>query len=137
MAIIAEAPKLFGKWSFDDIEISDISLEDYIAAKPKYATYRPHTAGRYAQKRFRKAACPIVERMTNSMMYNGRNNGKKLLAVRIMKHTLEIIHLTTDQNPVQVVPQPFARFYRCAGKVFGGPASTALLVTNAARVLQR
>ena len=117
MAIIAEAPKLFGKWSFDDIEISDISLEDYIAAKPKYATYLPHTAGRYAQKRFRKAACPIVERMTNSMLYNGRNNSKKLLAVRIMKHTLEIIHLTTDQNPVQVVPQPFARFYRCKPKV--------------------
>merc|ERR1712086_583959 len=33
----------------------------------------------------------------------GRNNGKKLLAVRIMKHCLEIIHLLTDQNPVQVV----------------------------------
>ena len=113
---MAEVPKLFGKWSFDDIEISDISLEDYIAAKPKYATYLPHTAGRYAQKRFRKAACPIVERMTNSMMYNGRNNGKKLLAVRIMKHTLEIIHLTTDQNPVQVVPQPFARFIDAPAK---------------------
>ena len=36
-------------------------------------------------------------------MYNGRNNGKKLLAVRIVKHTLEIIHLTTDQNPIQVL----------------------------------
>ena len=32
----------------------------------------------------------------------GRNNGKKLMAVRIMKHTLEIIHLTTDSNPIQV-----------------------------------
>jgi small subunit ribosomal protein S5e len=29
--------------------------------------------------------------------------GKKLMAVRIMKHCLEIIHLLTDQNPVQVV----------------------------------
>merc|ERR1711918_176773 len=29
--------------------------------------------------------------------------GKKLLAVRVMKHTLEIIHLLTDLNPIQVV----------------------------------
>merc|ERR1712097_76755 len=27
----------------------------------------------------------------------------KLLAVRVMKHTREIIHLLTDQNPIQVV----------------------------------
>jgi ribosomal protein S7 len=46
--------------------------------------------------------CPIVERLTNALMYNGRNNGKKLMAVRIIKHTLEIIHLTTDSNPIQV-----------------------------------
>jgi len=54
--------KLFGKWSFEDIEVNDISLEDYIAVKRKYATFAPHTAGRYAAKRFRKAQCPIVER---------------------------------------------------------------------------
>ena len=39
----------------------------------------------------------------NCLMYNGRNNGKKLMAVRIMKHCLEIIHLTTDSNPIQVL----------------------------------
>ncbi|PNH06964.1 40S ribosomal protein S5 [Tetrabaena socialis] len=53
--------KLFGKWSFEDIEVQDISLEDYIAVKTKYAVYVPHTAGRYQKKRFRKALCPIVE----------------------------------------------------------------------------
>ena len=35
-------------------------------------------------------------------MMNGRNNGKKLLAVRIVKHAFEIIYLLTDQNPIQV-----------------------------------
>lgn len=35
-------------------------------------------------------------------MRKGRNSGKKLMAARIVKHTLEIIHLLTDQNPVQV-----------------------------------
>jgi len=36
-------------------------------------------------------------------MMHGRNNGKKLLAVRIIKHAMEIIHLLTDQNPIQVI----------------------------------
>jgi len=71
--------------------------------KPKYAVYVPHTAGRFAAKRFRKAQCPIVERLVNSLMMHGRNNGKKLMAVRIVRHAMEIIHLLTDQNPVQVV----------------------------------
>ena len=39
-----------------------MALEDYIAVKPKFARYVPHTAGRYQKKRFRKAQCPIVER---------------------------------------------------------------------------
>ena len=39
--------KLFRKWAFDDIEVNDMSLEDYIAVKPQYATYLPHTQKRY------------------------------------------------------------------------------------------
>merc|ERR1712166_68083 len=95
--------KLFGRWSFEDVTVSEIPLTDYIAVKPKYATFVPHTAGRYSAKRFRKAQCPIVERLTNSLMMHGRNNGKKLMAVRIVKHAFEIIHLLTDQNPIQVI----------------------------------
>ncbi|KAL2508576.1 40S ribosomal protein S5-1 [Forsythia ovata] len=37
------------------------------------------------------------------MMMHGRNNEKKLMAVRIIKHDMEIIHLLTDQNPIQVI----------------------------------
>ncbi|KAJ9513795.1 hypothetical protein QJQ45_020875 [Haematococcus lacustris] len=95
--------RLFGKYSFDDVEVKDISLEDYIAVKPKFAVYVPHTAGRYQKKRFRKAQCPIVERLVLSLMMHGRNNGKKLMAVRIVKHAFEIINLLTDQNPIQVL----------------------------------
>ena len=93
---------LFGKWSYDDVEVTDISLVDYIAVKPKNATFLPHTAGRYQVKRFRKAQCPIVERLTTSLMMHGRNNGKKLMAVRIVEHAFEIIHLLTDSNPIQI-----------------------------------
>jgi|UniRef100_A0A914PIP5 small subunit ribosomal protein S5e len=95
--------KVFNKWSLSDVEVSDISLVDYIAVKEKGAKYLPHTAGRYQVKRFRKANIPIVERLTSSLMSHGRNNGKKLMAVRIVKHTFEIIHLLSGENPVQVL----------------------------------
>lgn len=138
--------KLFNKWSYEDVEIRDISLtyvalfvpqsllskatspkdprravvriisltwtsttpfakqciprrrqdpanlfndSDYIQIRSP--VYMPHSAGRYANKRFRKAQCPIIERLTNSLMMNGRNNGKKLMAVRIVAHSFEIV----------------------------------------------
>uniref|UniRef100_A0A0N5AGI6 Ribosomal_S7 domain-containing protein n=1 Tax=Syphacia muris TaxID=451379 RepID=A0A0N5AGI6_9BILA len=95
--------KLFGKWSLDEVQVSDISLVDYIAVREKSARYLPHSAGRYQVKRFRKATCPIVERLASSMMMHGRNNGKKLMTVRIVKHAFEIIHLLSGENPVQVL----------------------------------
>merc|ERR1711992_315920 len=95
--------KVFGKWNPDEVQVSDISLTDYIAVKEKYAVYLPHTAARYAVKRFRKAQCPIVERLVNALMMHGRNNGKKLMAVRIVRHAFEIIHLLTGENPPQVL----------------------------------
>ena len=78
--------KLFGKWSLEDVQVSDISLVDFIAVKDKHATFVAHTAGKYQRKRFRKAHCPIVERLAVSMMRTGRNSGKKLMAVRIVKN---------------------------------------------------
>ena len=103
--VLPELPQilLFGKWSCEDVSVSDMSLQDYIAVKEKYARFMPHSAGRYAAKRFRKAQCPIVERLVNSLMMHGRNNGKKLMTVRIVKHAFEIIHLLTDKNPIQVL----------------------------------
>ncbi|KAI9474838.1 40S ribosomal protein S5 [Zychaea mexicana] len=95
------SPKLFNKWSYEEVEVKDISLQDYIQVRQH--TYLPHTAGRFAVKRFRKAQCPIVERLTNSLMMHGRNNGKKLMAARIVQHAFEIINLLTDQNPIQVL----------------------------------
>ena len=43
-------------------QVNDISLEDYIAVKPKYARFTAHSAGRFQKRRFRKAQCPSVER---------------------------------------------------------------------------
>ena len=44
---------------------------DYIQIRSP--VYIPHSAGRYAAKRFRKANCPIIERLTNSLMMHGAN----------------------------------------------------------------
>eukprot|EP01121_Diplochlamys_sp_Union-15-3_P018001 TRINITY_DN6463_c0_g1_i5.p1 TRINITY_DN6463_c0_g1~~TRINITY_DN6463_c0_g1_i5.p1 ORF type:complete len:196 (+),score=38.52 TRINITY_DN6463_c0_g1_i5:95-682(+) len=97
--------KLFNKWSYDDVTVPDISLQDYIAIKEKekFRQLLPHTAGKYHARQFRKATCPVVERMVNSLMMYGRNSGKKLKAVRIVKHAFEIVHLSTGQNPIQVL----------------------------------
>eukprot|EP00494_Astrolonche_serrata_P002983 UN02989 len=37
------------------------------------------------------------------MMFHGRNNGKKLMAIRHTQQMLEIIHLQTGENPLQVL----------------------------------
>jgi small subunit ribosomal protein S5e len=94
--------QLFSKWSYEGIEVKDVSLLDYIMVTA-HPVYLPHTAGRYQTKKFRKAACPITERLVCSLMMHGRNNGKKLLACRIVNHAFEIVHLLTDQNPLQVL----------------------------------
>lgn len=77
--------------------------QDYLAVKGQKSRYLPHTALRYQKVRFRKASCPLVERLVDSMMMHGRNNGKKLMAIRIVMHSFEIINVLTGENPVQVL----------------------------------
>uniref|UniRef100_A0A7S1KLQ5 Small ribosomal subunit protein uS7 domain-containing protein n=1 Tax=Percolomonas cosmopolitus TaxID=63605 RepID=A0A7S1KLQ5_9EUKA len=92
--------KLFGKWSFDEVNVKDVSLVDYINVVDQ--RYLPHSSGRWATRRFKKARCPIVERLTNALMMKGRGNGKKVMAVRHVKNTFELIHIITGLNPLQV-----------------------------------
>lgn len=101
----AVEPKLFGKWSYEGVQSPDNSLANYLQVKPvRQQVFVPYTAGRYQQRRFKKAQCPIVERMTCMIMTSGhRNNGKKQMAVKIMKQTMELIHLLTGENPIQVM----------------------------------
>jgi small subunit ribosomal protein S5e len=94
---------LFGKYKYD-VEVKDISLTELIAINNSRSNvFVPHTAGRYQVKRFRKTTCPIIERLTNSLMMHGRNNGKKNLASVIVKQALEIIALVTNKNPLETV----------------------------------
>lgn len=45
---------------------------------------------------------PLVERLVGCLMFHGRNAGKKLKAMRIVRQALEIIHLQTGENPIQI-----------------------------------
>ncbi|KAK6039381.1 ribosomal protein S7 [Cooperia oncophora] len=100
-------PKLFNKWSsFTRGALPSAEHCHWwitLAVKEKYSIIGSFFLTQCTTVRFRKAGCPIVERLCNSMMMHGRNNGKKLMTVRIVKHAFEIIHLLSGENPVQVL----------------------------------
>jgi len=96
--------KLFGRWSYEGVQSKDISLMAYLNVKTiKAQVFHPFTAGRYQRRSFQKVNCPIVERLLNSLMMKGRNNGKKQMAVRIVKQALELVGLQTGENPLQIL----------------------------------
>ena len=92
--------KLFGKWSFEGIEVKDPGLKRYISLTPLYV---PHTMGRHEHSRFHKSRLNIVERLINNLMRPGKNAGKKAKAMNVVKNTFEIIHLRTGRNPIEVL----------------------------------
>lgn len=53
---------------------------------------------------------------------HGRNNGKKLMAARIVKHAFDIIYLTTDKNPIQTLVEAI---------INGGPREDATRIGSA------
>ena len=101
----AVTPMLFGKWTYEGVQCSEQSLINYLSVKTtKAQVFVPYTAGKYQKKRFQKVNCPITERFTNQLMVGfHRQNGKKQIAVRIFKQTLEIIHLLAGKNPLEVL----------------------------------
>jgi small subunit ribosomal protein S7 len=98
----AEKPeiKLFGKWSFQGIEVRDPGLKRYINLRPLVI---PHTMGRHEHKKFGKSEVNIVERLVNNIMRPGKNAGKKARAISIVRNAFEIIHLRTGRNPIEVL----------------------------------
>ena len=84
--LFAEEPKLFGKWNYDEVVVANETIENFVAVKEtKSQVFVPHTAGRYQLRQFKKATMPIVERLVGGLQFHGRNTGKKLKAIRIVK----------------------------------------------------
>lgn len=88
---------LFNKWPLTDVKCQDESLEAYISIDNH--SFVPHSAGRWSAKRFRKAKCPVVERLTNSLMMHGRNSGKKLMAMKTVGRPLSSSTFTQARIP--------------------------------------
>ncbi len=91
---------LFGKWSFEGIEVNDPGLKKYISFKP---IILPHSMGRHEHRRFQKSQLNIVERLVNQLMRPGKNAGKKARAIKFVKNAFEIINLQTGRNPIEVL----------------------------------
>lgn len=92
--------KLFNKWSYTDLVITDPGLKAYISLRPVII---PHTGGRYAHRRFKKAEMPIVERLVNKLMKTKKGTGKKIRMIKAIRIAFEIINLQTGKNPMQVL----------------------------------
>ena len=106
--------KLFNKWSFSDVVVTDLSMVRYLNIDPILI---PHSFGRKTQGRFEKANLNIVERLVNKIMRSGQGKrklsgkfirgrgscGKKLEAMHIVENAFEIIEKQTKQNPIQVL----------------------------------
>jgi small subunit ribosomal protein S7 len=105
--------KLFGLWSFKDVDVRDEGLKRYISLEQVYI---PHTTGKFVGKQFGKSKMNIVERLVNKLMRSGQgtkkvagryirgggNTGKKQNAIKIVKKAFEIIEKRTKKNPIQV-----------------------------------
>ncbi|MDE1861091.1 MAG: 30S ribosomal protein S7 [Candidatus Micrarchaeota archaeon] len=104
----------FGKYSADDIVVSDPSLQAYIMLKPR--PY-PNIYGRRKHLAYYKAHVDLVERLINKLMRGGTGKkisgrvirkegslqGKKLKVVHILEEAFEIIHRQTGKNPIQLL----------------------------------
>ena len=102
--------KLFGKWSFSDIEITDPGLKEYISLKP---VYLPHSMGRHEHRKFRKSSVNLVERLLNNLMRPGHSAGKKARTINLVRNAFEIVHLQTKENPIQVLTRAIENSAPC------------------------
>ncbi|MFQ5406657.1 MAG: 30S ribosomal protein S7 [Candidatus Micrarchaeia archaeon] len=106
--------KLFGKYSYENVEVRDVGLAQYISIKP---VGLPHTFARHANKQFAKQKVNIAERLVNKLMRggtgekvggkiirtHGKLQGKKSKALKIVEQALEEVAKKTGKNPVQAL----------------------------------
>lgn len=106
--------KLFGKYSFSDVKVSDPSFTAYVSLAPVVV---PHSHGRHAKKQFGKGKINVVERLANKLMRggtgektsgkvirtDGRLQGQKSKALAIVEKAFSIVETRTKKNPIQLL----------------------------------
>lgn len=109
-----ESLRLFNQYDWDNIVVNDRSLSRYISLKP---VVFPHSFGRHASKQFGKLEINVVERLINKLMRGGTGEklsgkvirthggiqGKKTIAIRVVKDAFDIIAKNEKTNPIQVL----------------------------------
>ena len=108
---MAEDIKLFDRWTFNGVIVSDQGLKPYINLSPILV---PRTNGYHHNTAFYKAKVNIVERFMNRMAVtghkgkkhkqtSGHNTGKSKLHLKMMYKVLEELEKRTKENPIQVL----------------------------------
>ncbi|MCK5299756.1 MAG: 30S ribosomal protein S7 [Candidatus Aenigmarchaeota archaeon] len=103
--------KLFNKWSFDELKITDEGLVQYITIKPQLV---PKSGGQHAKKQFHKSKVNIVERLVNKLFVaghkgkkhkfsSGTNVGKSFMIMKGVEDAFIKIEENTKENPIQVL----------------------------------
>ncbi len=106
--------KLFGKYSYEDVVVTDESLARYVSLRPLKL---PHTFARHANKQFAKSHVNIVERLANKLMRGGTGEklagkvirthgglqGKKMKALKSIEKAFEIVAAKTKLNPINLL----------------------------------
>ena len=105
--------KLFNRWSYNDVIVTDPSLVRYVNLDPMIV---PHSFGRKSRGRFAKQNINVVERLANKMMRSGQGKrklsgkyirgrggcGKKVQTMQIVEDAFEIVEIKTKKNPIQI-----------------------------------
>jgi len=103
--------KLFNRWSFENIEVKDPSLKNYINLKPVII---PRSFGRFSQHRFGKSKMNIVERLINALNTPGHKGKKHFISsancvgislkhMKIVEEVFDRIEKITKKNPIEVL----------------------------------
>jgi small subunit ribosomal protein S7 len=140
---------LFDKYTYNDVEIQDLSLKNYLNLKP--LAY-PATFRRGSGRPYSKAHLNIVERLGNSLMRGGtggkvgghiirtkgRLQGKKLKTIHIIEQAFATIGQQTGKNPLQVLVKALensAPIEDTTRVVYGGIKSNVAVDISASRRL--
>ncbi|MCI4336908.1 MAG: 30S ribosomal protein S7 [Thermoplasmata archaeon] len=93
-------PPLFGKYSFEGLEVHDPGLQPYLYLHPIYA---PHTEGKLSGRPFMKTHMHVVERLANHLMKGGKFTGKKSKALKTIRLAFDALAASEKQNPLQLL----------------------------------
>jgi small subunit ribosomal protein S7 len=92
--------KLFGEWSFENIEVRDPGLKRYLKISP---VFMPHSGGRHEARKFQKSEMSIVERLTNDLLKPGSSGGDKPRVMNAVRTAFKIIYIKSGRNPIEVL----------------------------------